>query len=651
MQPSTEAGARLGDPVNAHSPKGSPSRVVGVKFAPVAVEYLIDTLERHGNTVSDDHRLAVSAIPELAERILQGHLAGRFRFGLPCGMGKTTAVRATLRAMHLLGLPYRIAVACSKVEELCALKRTLIAEDGVPAGIIGLLHSYVHDVTRADSGSDGYASEASEGHDRQFLLVTHANVQSERLRPWMSERDLVFFDESLIVGEAQTLNLMSDSAPCVVAEWGDLRARAEFFPDLAPCVHWFDSLVRRLMAQVNGHQHADVRIVKLEAPDVALTASFRRLRLFATDRLPNLARLLELTERAEELRVFTSAGSNRSLISYRTSVPEELRNVIVLDASDPIRELVHHDHRMLKAEDVLESLERFRTVPGGLASIKHHARVRFHVAGDAGGREAMRRAFADADREAPWVVEKLVRLVKSKPDESFLIFTYRDRDGVKYGKTLIRALENAGINYPDINTNGTARLNILTWGRETATNAYAQCQNVVLLGVIFQPQESIAGRFLGQVDDLRSSQLTAELNRLRYSECAHSIYQAVNRACMRQVEVVSGVAQAKPCNVYLWHRDSQIEERLAPVLRGVPQWMPWREQGEELSALDIARLIAAKLAQYEQQGGSSVSSRKLKSAVAPTCPNGTWQRARDLARELRPQWTVRGRSLVLMFAA
>lgn len=246
---------------NVPSPvKDIPSTGVGT-FVPEAVRYLIETLEHHGNQLSADHRTAVSAIPELAELILRGHLQGRFRVGLPCGMGKTTAVRSILRAVYHLGLPWRIAVACSKVEELCNLKRTLMAEEGIPEGFIGLRHSYVHDPKRAEQGADGYASLPSEGHDRPLLLVTHANVQSDAgtFKDWMQDRDLVLFDESLIVGRAHTLNLMSEDAPCIVGEWGDLRARADCYPELKECAEWFGGVVARLAAECRGHEGAAVR--------------------------------------------------------------------------------------------------------------------------------------------------------------------------------------------------------------------------------------------------------------------------------------------------------------------------------------------------------------------------------------------------------
>src|SRR5690606_29352715 len=65
------------------------------QFEQAATAYGIGVLEAHGNTLSADHADALRGIAELAGKILAGELAGRFRVGLPCGMGKSTMVRAT----------------------------------------------------------------------------------------------------------------------------------------------------------------------------------------------------------------------------------------------------------------------------------------------------------------------------------------------------------------------------------------------------------------------------------------------------------------------------------------------------------------------------------------------------------------------------
>ena len=628
-----------------------------------AMDYLLETLKRHDNTVSEEHAAALRGLLELAHGVSSGNLRGRFRFGLPCGMGKTTAVRAFIRAATKLSFsPIEnssmaegdnfegIVVACSKVEQLCALKRHLINDDGVSPELIGLMHSYSHDPKAVAVGRDGYATEPSEGHDRPILLVTHANVKAGDVKPWMRSRPdaLLFYDETLVAAEGLTVTLINDRGGSLNAEVGALARTARLSPSLQPFATWAASAVDGLLDAVAAHQAPNV--LTLESPKVSPedAAAWLRLPLMLGDTFAQLKELIRLTSAGDTMRVFTDQNKQRSLLSYTISVPEELQNIIVLDASDPVRKLVHHDHRMQLAEDVIPSLSRFKGRSGGLASTKRYDHVKVFFAKEAAGRGKMSEQFSEAesDHQPSWAIEKLVRLVQSKPTESFLIFTYKDKAGVKYLRTLQRAMERAGID-PAERLPGTddLRINITTWGKETATNEYSYCQNVVLLGVYFQPRPFIAATYLGQVDNPRAPAMDSLARDLQYDECVHSIYQAASRGAMRRVDVIDGQTQAKPCNLYVAHNDGNLQRKLDVVMAGA-QWSPWREPGEDMVYSEVAMLIRNELSRLEAAGVSAISLRRLKADVAPSIPGTTFQRARDsvLASD-GCSWMISGRSL------
>src|SRR5687768_1080145 len=101
----------------------------------------------------------------------------------------------------------------------------------------------------------------------------------------------------------------------------------------------------------------------------------------------------------------------------------------------------------------------------------------------------MSRAFREGGPSNA-VVEKLIRLIRSKPDETFVVFTYLDRsEDFGFRRTILKRIDEAGLNYW---TDDGPRIAVTTWGMETGTNAYRHAQNVVLLGVIFQPHDSVA---------------------------------------------------------------------------------------------------------------------------------------------------------------
>ena len=109
----------------------------------IAFDYTINTLEQHGNVVSSAQRSELHKIlRSFVYTIALPEQKRRTAFPLPCGAGKTTAVRGLIRAIHELGRTYKIVVCAEKIEALCELVRDLVNEDGVPRDTISLLHSY-----------------------------------------------------------------------------------------------------------------------------------------------------------------------------------------------------------------------------------------------------------------------------------------------------------------------------------------------------------------------------------------------------------------------------------------------------------------------------------------------------------------------------
>lgn len=631
-------------------PAGSPC-VLPLGLPSDALAYLLGKLRAYGSEVSPDHEKALAGLLWLATELTEGRLTGRVRFALPCGMGKTTGVRAFLRTVATLGLPHRLIVAASKVEQLCGLKRQLIAEDGVAPELIGLLHSYEVDPAKAKDGLPGFASEPSGGHDRQFLLVTHANTRvtdAGAPRAWLKGREdnLVFYDESLIVGDALTLPLLDEYGDSLRADYAAFETTLILRPEHEPAARWIKAAMDKLFQAARKAEKVDVVTVTIPSIAEAEAASYLRLRPMVCEKFPRLVSFIEQARDGVEFRVFIDRKSNRSLVSYSIGLPDTIRNVIVLDASDPVREIVHHDYRMTRAEDVVPLLAGFRDVPGGIASIKRYDNVTIYFAREGAGRKAMREEFAAGKRSA--LVQKFVRLMKQKTDRKTLAFVFKqksDRD-TNFARIVLGAARDAGIDPLEGVAEGQAagRLNVLTWGRETATNDFQSCEVVALLGVFHPRSDVMAGQYLGQVDDLKAPGVAGLVTRLVRAEALHSVYQAINRGSMRRTLVIDGESQAAPCEVYIVHSDPDLRQKIEAVMPGA-KWLPWREPDECLSESEIALLIEERLRELEAEGVKRVSLAALKPTVAPTVASTTWRRARNIALE-SIHWYMDGRSLV-----
>ena len=61
-----------------------------------ALRILVADLSAHGNQLSDNHHAALDELVGTFTAYTTGHQTGRLAFGLPTGMGKTSAVVLTL---------------------------------------------------------------------------------------------------------------------------------------------------------------------------------------------------------------------------------------------------------------------------------------------------------------------------------------------------------------------------------------------------------------------------------------------------------------------------------------------------------------------------------------------------------------------------
>ncbi len=181
------------------------------KLTCLAYEVLIDRLEYYGNEPSEAQKDALYEILGTYTFMAQGVISGRYAFPLATGLGKTQSIAAWLGALNYLGHDHISAAVCaSKVEALCDLKRDLMEHFQVPESKIGLFHSY--DFDRDKVGQPGFASlpSTSDHESKQIILVTHNRVRGkcgpERYNTFQGEsRDLVIWDESLIVSDARAI--------------------------------------------------------------------------------------------------------------------------------------------------------------------------------------------------------------------------------------------------------------------------------------------------------------------------------------------------------------------------------------------------------------------------------------------------------------
>jgi hypothetical protein len=606
----------------------------GPLLARTAFDILVSDLEGHGNTLSDMHRAALFELVDSLAGYCTGHQQGRKAFPLPTGMGKTSAVVAFVAALHRLGYVVPVSVAASKVEALCAMKRDLLAH-GVPVESIGLKHAVPE------------ASEPSTGSESRLVqLVTHARVRSGRDFELFGThkgqpRALMVYDETLMRADAFAFRARAFfSAVAVLAVEAEGTAGAQ----LGQLVGYLQDSAARLRGtlaelQEQGDPNSNGAAVELAELDPATIQAYRDLvarhggvlRGFEAD----LRDLLALSQ--DTLRVVSSEQGD-GVVTAREAVPAALRNVVVLDASAPIRELARLD-------PTVEVIESFSA-----ADLKSFEAVEVRQLLSPGGRSTVSYSLRADRQETSAVAREVADIIRDGWDreQAFLVFTFVRRGRLDLVEELTRDLRRAGVDVGAVTPEGKPRVNLLTWGSETSLNGYEHCTAVVMAGVLHRSHLDLAAAVRGQAGHLAEPTPSSRIRELVESEIAHCIYQGASRGSCRRTDQ----GRARPMRLWFIHRSPGIRALLDRVMPGAVWSYPEPRHLKKAAADSKAAQLLGHLLVHLRtlpETVDKVSSRALKEGMQLVKDKATehaFTRAVGLLDLDAHGWCLEGRSLV-----
>jgi hypothetical protein len=590
---------------------------------------LCNYLRSKGNRLSEDHIEALRALVCSMSAYVLGSITGRKAFPLATGLGKTSAIKAWIKALHKNNINHvGIAVAAGKVEALAELKQDLM-DMGVPASKIGILHSYEFNPKKAKEGQEGYASMPStdiDQADKQFMLVTHQRIKNcpkslELFNNYQGEeRRLLIWDESLITSKPISVitNLLKAETAYLEVIWNQSSDKLikETLSYLKSCNKIIDSKLKEQSKDDNPMLIDLPKVNPDKLNDMRLLINRQRLDV------TNTKTLLEVC--SEKLRV-TKLGQG-GVINYQVSVPEELKNILILDASYPVRELMKLDDTI---ENIGESFKLGTSV--SLDKIKNFSKVKINHMKAGGGRASMEKAFGDTK-----VINDIVKVILETPeDDDVLVFVYKKKK-LDMKMKLLKALRKAKVN--------TSRVSIATWGQETSSNEWANHKHVILAGILQQSHQQLAAAYIGQVDNLYTEiNYKKHIKPIALSESTHLAYQAASRGHCRIVDK----GEAGDMTLWLIHFDNGIENELLKVMPNA-DWSEWigdYSKTKEAASSKIEELIKGFLKKLPESE-SKISSVKLKKALGGSdYPARTWSRAFTKVGN-SSDWLVQGRTLV-----
>jgi hypothetical protein len=567
-------------------------------LASTAHRILVADLISHGNKLSELHTIALRTLVDAMADYTVKSDVGRKAVALPTGMGKTSAVVAFILALEELGYRVPVAVAASKVKALSNLKTELLVR-GVPEERLGLKHHADPEQVRRE---DLLPSTGND--DRLYMLVTHSKVSRGADfalfgRHKGIDRALMLWDETLMRTQAggidaRDLRAASRALPAYEATDTVQVAAAEF---LAECVALIDAELAGLReaGDPEGHGATVVLPERTAADLLAYSKAIGSSRLAR----PYVTIVRDLFDIAAEPLQVLAVGTSAGIIWTRECIPELLRNVLVLDASYPIRTLV-------KLDSTLTEVPTFDS--GDLKRFDQVKVVQFMAAG---GRDRITKEGANVTREVADVIASSWSAAQGVLVFSFKVRSKTDRDQLA---DLKAALRGRGIDPTETTPDGRPKLVGLTFGQETSLNGYEYCDVVALAGVLHRSELDVAAAVKAQQGHLQSATPGWMVQQVVQSEVCHVVYQALSRGSCRRVN--NGMAE--PMTAYLIHRSDKLQGTLEAVMPGA-QWE--RRQPTYLkpsNAEDVSDDMASAINEYLRKvpvGTDSVSCRSVAKAL------------------------------------
>jgi len=626
------------------------------KLSLVALEILEKKIQGYGNVLSGDHKKALLEVCDLYSRIIFGETTGRSVVALDCGLGKTLSVVALVAAIHKLGYDSRSVMICqSRVSELCLMSDALI-EAGVPAEKIGLVHSYGFDqqsqvvdgeVMNADGSTKlGWAAKPSNAKDDsnkfQFLLCSHNKLRGKReiIRHTQYKgqaRNITIWDESFVSTEATSVGLRDLKTS--IQEYENSEAGCK---EVKPFIGWLKESYNLLsLEELSQKEGNSAKVINLPHLSEQQTGEFEKLAQYKfkdkrTEWRKHLRDLLGMS--MDPVRVSIAGGE--AVLQFNDAISKQLTNLVVLDASYQIRQLVKIDPTLREPP--------FFVHRHNLKSYEDVTLHRFNYYGS--------RVAAESPEKSSKVAKEIALVIKSIPlDEAICLFTFKKNDHRKaeHSASIKSALCSLGI---DLDAKVTLKDGLLkprfiwkTWGQETGSNNASYCSHLFMVGVLRQQEDKFLAQLVGQSQDLLTNMDSSSLKEAMVSEFAHLVYQASLRSRARIVSHGKALAT----NLYLILDEPRIEIYLKEIMRGLKiiEWLPQDEYFKGTNVInDVTKKILLALEDLTQGNKDIVSGYEFKKHYGLSeVPTSTYKLSRDQALNTSNGWRLEGRSFKRIF--
>lgn len=572
----------------------------------------LNILERFGNRA--DQKLK-DGLGEVCQGLVYGLLSKQdFRnaYPLDTGLGKTTAVKALLKIISDRNLPFGILVAAETIDQLAELQRDVI-DLGIPFQKIGIFHN--------SQDKDVESLNRGEIDNTQFLLIAHARVKNRyiELDPYLTyngnPRELVIWDERLTttMGDAVTRMDLIGKLNEWIGRYEGKRADGLPVED-----HWtefyeFGKTTKDLLLNVATDEEIELPYLDPYRDWSALVGSDSLLRIL-TDAARN-------TDTGQRVKV-VQPKEKAAVIQFYITVPDSLRQIVILDASAPIAKLGHYDRSI-----TIAPLEVKRDHSAVTLFFRQFRSSRDHL-----------QEQKNLDR----YLKELKHLLQNEipQGEEVLVLTHKAREGSpNFKDQILKTVDSLGLGYKE-------RIHVITYGSHKGVNKFSQVRYVVTVGVQYRDVQELAASILGQKRSLSGSVTNAEISKVQVSEQADLLYQAVSRGHLRRTTD----GKAGEMRIYLFHWEiAEVVEILKERMLGI-KVVPYtptflvRDTHSDAIYPEVAEKIVEFLERQTKDKVSTQETRKALERSGLKLSKKIWELAIQHVGTLQVEWELCSKS-------
>lgn len=599
---------------------------------------------------------ALYALMDNFSQLTHKTITGRYAWALPVGCGKTTS--ASLFVAEAIKEGYSFVIACGQLSGLNDINDFLVKTLHVPQHLIGTMVS--KDLADMVAGRS-----VVNGEEYPILLVTHARVHmgnAELQRYWTyrgAKRSLLIYDESLISSKSvmTPIEEVSNGLDILTGrlQRQQLKVSKDFYKTLQYLVGSFEMEQKAL--------HRDIEVFLSTHPEGTPVPSELCYVNFYLDALDtdkfseDIKTLAEHTWSDGLLKFLSLCGTqvrlvatnlDNSILSFTVTVPDDIQNMVILDASSPIRLLAEMDSKVITMAEYLPLVKQAGI--RNLAALFNYSNVTWHCYRAGGGRHSFKNDKQNLK------IKDAVGLLKTIPaQDSVLFYVFKKQTTHPKEVDLLKTLQGELVKQGyDL---ASPSLCIETFGRETSSNNYRHCQHVIFVGTPWPNKVALVGQMLGQKRSMTIHLDDTLIEDVEASEVAYRFHQGAGRGSMR-VNMPDG--RPSRMTAYSFLTDTQ-RAKLMPLLRKVMPGMvtpelPLRKSEqttkkcEALESWLIQKLagISSHRPETPDSFRTSITTlkRDWKAANVLKCNKETFTKALESVLKRSEGWSRQGRSLV-----